>query len=396
MRSIALSKSGINKVRSHLSELKAPDFEGSIKSIPPGEWFYFSLSPGENWIGFINPQIEDKYTCAYILSKISGEDLKSFSPDKFIEKKISDAFQKRERFSDYQKGARIFYGMSDGLAGLIIDRFENASIIQINTAGIDKFRELIRKTVDSLTKTKSYFLDNAKYREKEFLPTFDVEQFPELSVSENGLKYKIRSEVLQKVGFYYDHRENRMALMQILARLDSKPKHAMDLFCYAGAWGMNALKAGTQNVEFVDQGDFAHEVETALGLNGLAGKGTFHRQDVFKYLDELIGRQKKFDLILCDPPAFAKSASQKDQALEGYSKLHRKVFKCASTGSLCAFSSCTHYVDHDEFQKNIQDAARKEGKKLQLVYTGIQGWDHPISTLNDKSNYIKSYFYIVE
>lgn len=396
MRPLALSKSGINKVRSHFTELKAADIDGSIKSIPPGDWCSFTLSPTESWVGFINPQIEDKYVCAYLVSKVSNEELKSFNPESFIKSKINHAFTKRNRLEGYKTGARIFYGVSDGLAGLIIDSFENASIIQINTAGIDRFREQIRQTVDSLTGVKSYFLDNAKYREKEFLPTFETEAFPELSVMENGLRYKIRSEVLQKVGFYYDHRENRYQLMTIIKRLATKPKTAVDLFSYAGAWGMSALKAGVERVEFVDQGDFEVEVREALKLNGFDDQGRFHRQDVFRFLDEMIGKKNQFDLILCDPPAFAKSALQKDQAFEGYSKLHRKVLKCAAPNSVCAFSSCTHYVSHEEFQKNIMDAARKEGRKVQLIYTGMQGWDHPIQSLEDKSNYIKSYFYIVE
>jgi 23S rRNA (cytosine1962-C5)-methyltransferase len=82
--------------------------------------------------------------------------------------------------------------------------------------------------------------------------------------------------------------------------------------------------------------------------------------------------------------------------LDGYSKLHRKVLKLAAPGSLISFSSCTHYVSHEEFQKNILDAAYKENKAVQLIYTGIQGWDHPIKSQLEKSNYIKSYFYLVE
>ncbi|WPU65518.1 class I SAM-dependent rRNA methyltransferase [Peredibacter starrii] len=396
MRSIVLSKSGINKVRSHSTELKAADFEGSIKSVPPGEWCQFQLSPTEFYVGFINPMIEEKYTCAYLVGKVTAEELKTFSPDKFVSAQIKKAFDKRQRYETYHSGARLFYGMSDGLPGLIVDSFENASIIQINTAGVDKFRDQIKSTLETLTGTKGYFLDNPKYREKEYLPTFETEKFPDLDVIENGLRYKIRSEVLQKVGFYYDHRENRFQLMSLLKRLSHKPKRGVDLFSYAGAWGMSALSGGVERVEFVDQGDFAVEVAEALKINGFADRGAFHRQDVFKYLDEMINKQTKFDLVLCDPPAFAKSASQKDQALEGYSKLHRKVLKCAAAGSICAFSSCTHYVGHDEFQKNVMDAARKEGRKVQLIYSGMQGWDHPVTSLEDKSNYIKSYFYFVE
>jgi len=295
-----------------------------------------------------------------------------------------------------KKGCRLFYGASDGLPGLIIDLFENAVITQINTAGVDKYRGVVKQTLEVLTGKKNYFLDNAKYREKEFLPKFETEDLPDLNVLENGLSYRLRSEIIQKVGFYYDHRENRLQLKNYLGRLNKTPERGLDLFCYTGAWGINALSGGILQCDFVDQGDFQEEVDTALKLNGFSGKGKFYRQDVFKFLEEAILQQKKFDLILCDPPAFAKSHLQKDQALDGYSKLHRKVLRLLTPAGLVAFSSCTHYVSHEEFQKNIVDAGFKENKKLRLLYCGVQGWDHPVQSLNDKANYIKSYFYILE
>lgn len=396
MRSLSLSKSGINKIRAHQFELKVSDFEDSVKPIPPGEWCLLKLSQQEFLVGFVNSLIDEKYSCAQVLTALSLEEAKSFTAEKFIAGKIKAACERRARFSDYEKNARIFYGSSDGLPGLIIDQFENASIIQINTAGIDKYRDFIGETVASLMKTECYFLDNPKYREKEFLPTFTNKPLPELHVIENGLRYKIRPEVLQKVGFYYDHRENRLQLMNMIARLKTKPRNGVDLFSYAGAWGMSALKSGVEEVHFVDQGDFAVEVEESLKLNNFSGRGKFNRTDVFKYLDEAIQKNNKFDLILCDPPAFAKSALQKNQALEGYSKLHRKVLKALAPNGLVAFSSCTHYVSHAEFQKNVLDAALKEGRKVQMIYSGMQGFDHPVPSLEDKSNYIKSYFYIVE
>jgi 23S rRNA (cytosine1962-C5)-methyltransferase len=393
VRSLALSKSGINKFRSRQFELKVADFEDSIKSLPPGEWCLFKISPTEQAVGFVNPLIEDKYVCAHILGKLTPDEVKNFSAETFVIQTIRASHKRRVQFKGYEKSARLFYGVSDGLPGLIIDSFTNASIIQINTAGIDRYRDVIQKTVSELMDTKAYLLDNAKYREKESLPTFATETLPE---EENGLKYKIRSEVLQKVGFYYDHRENRFQLMQLLSRLSQKPSKGIDLFSYAGAWGMSALKSGVKEVHFVDQGDFEVEVNEALKLNEFTGQGKFFRSDFFKFLDDSVQKNQKYDLILCDPPAFAKSALQKPQALEGYSKLHRKVIKSISSGGVAAFSSCTHYVSHEEFQKNILDAAIKENKKIQLIYSGMQGFDHPVSSLDDRSNYIKSYFYIVE
>lgn len=395
MRSLTLSKSGLTKVRGYQSELKASDFEEPLRSLIPGEWC--SVKAGQEfWICYVNPNIQDKYACAQILEKATVEEISNFSPEEYISKKIQLAYSKRCAWLGYGNNSRIFYGATDGLPGLIVDHFENASVVQVNTAGIDRFREVIKNTLLDLTSVTVYFLDNPKYREKEALPIYPNDQLPELKVTENGLKYIIRPEVLQKVGFYYDHRENRLQLMQLLSRLKHRPEKGLDLFCYAGAWGMSALKSGVKTVTFIDQGEFESEVTAALKLNGFPEGGRFIRSDVFKYLDQIQAAGETFDLILCDPPAFAKSASQKSQALEGYSKLHRKVLKSLAPNSVVAFSSCTHYVSHDEFQKNILDASYKENRKIRLVYSGIQGLDHPISSLADKANYIKSYFYIVE
>lgn len=396
MRTLTLSKSGFNKLKAQQLELRGADFDDSIKSLIPGEWCILrTQGSDESWIGFGNPLVDEKLTNFYVVhSRTLGEN-EEFKVAAFIVEKVTSAFKKRQRFVDYAQGARIFYGNIDGLPGLIIDQFQNASVIQINTAGVDHFRDQIRSTVETLTGGKSYFLDNSKYREKESLPVFPKESLPDLLVEENGIRFKLRSEIIQKVGFYYDHRENRRQFMQVLERL-KKPETGLDLFCYAGAWGLSALKAGVKGMIFVDQGDLGPEIEAGLGLNGFSGKGIFKRSDVFKFLDQCFSENKKFDTILCDPPAFAKSVLQKKDALDGYSKLHRKVLRLAAPGAFLAFSSCTHYVDHEEFQKNILEAAHKEGKKLQLLYCGLQGWDHPISSLQDRSNYIKSYFYLTE
>lgn len=397
MRSLILAKSGLNKIRAHQRELKQVDLEDSIKSIPPGEWCVLThptLSSAH--VCFINPMIEEKFACVQVISNIDVKQIALFNVEALVKDVLIKAFEKRQRYKGYEAGARLFYGASDGLPGLIIDQFKNKAIVQINTAGVDKHRNLIKDTVASFIKGDAYFLDNPKYREKEYLPTFENAPVPPLEIEENGIRFSMRSEVLQKVGFYYDHRENRFQLMQLMKRLNISFERGVDLFCYAGAWGLCALKSGVAHMSFVDQGEFQTEIDTGLELNQLEGKGTYTRSDVFKFLDDAIQKNNHFDLILCDPPAFAKSLSQKDQALDGYSKLHRKVFKAARPGALIAFSSCTHYVSHEEFQKNILEAAAKENKTVQLIYSGMQGWDHPVTSLMDRSNYIKSYFYLLE
>ncbi len=396
MRTLNLAKSGLNKIQSHQIEFKSSDFEDSIKSVPPGEWCSVKLANNDYGIIYVNSLVDEKFTCGYLVHKLKNDELATFDTKNFIFKKIHNALMKRKLFKGYEKHSRVFYGVSDGLPGLIVDLFNNISIIQINTAGLDRFRDEIKKEVERLSGVPSYFLDNTKYREKESLPFFDSQDLPFLEVLENEIKYKIRPEVLQKIGFYYDHRENRYQLVNLISRMNVEIKAAVDLFCYVGAWGVSALKAGAKSCQFIDQGDFEIEVNQTLQSNNFQGQGQFQRTDVFKFLDEAIQKNKKYDLVLCDPPAFAKSMLQKNQALEGYTKLHRKVFKIASSQAIISFSSCTHYVNHEEFQKNILDAAKKESRSIQLIYVGTQGFDHPIASLHDRSNYIKCYFYFVE
>lgn len=394
MRSIKLSKTGLNRLRSNQLELKHQDFEDSVKSVLPGEWCLFDGGNNEKWFGFINPQVEEKFVCAYVLQKIKEKEIPT--PEEILTSHLERAVQKRESLQGYEKNSRLFFGINDGIPGLIIDQFENAVIVQVNVAGIDRFRDFISNFLERRLERQVYLLDNPRYREKEFLPIYETPSLPDIEIFENGIRYKIRSEVLQKVGFYYDHRENRLQLMNYIKRFNKKFERGLDLFSYVGAWGCSALKSGVEKVDFVDQGDFFAELSYSLDANGFHDRGIFYRSDVFKFLDEQVSKKSNYDLILCDPPAFAKSASQKNQALEGYSKLHRKVFKILSPNSLVAFSSCTHYVSHEEFQKNVLQAAQKENRKIQLIFAGMQGFDHPVSTQSDKSNYIKSYFYIVE
>lgn len=394
MRQVLLGKAGLNKLRASHKELKFSDFDEPLR-VTPGEWCVFKHRDApEAWIGFANPLVSEKFPQVHIVSTAAPGDEKQ--PFEYIESLVRTAYQSRLLFKEYEHGCRAFYGASDGLPGLIIDTFSEAAIIQINTAGIDTFREKLRDLCETIYKKKCYFLDNEKYRQKESLPMHPKEEIPDLLVQENGLKLRVRKEVLQKVGFYYDHRENRYQLITHLGRINRNFETGIDLFSYVGAWGLSALRSKVGHVDFVDQGDFETDLTQGLELNGFSGRGRYHRTDVFRFIDDLIQKSKKYDLVMCDPPAFAKTALQKKDALEGYSKLHRKVFRIAGAKSLVAFSSCTHYVDHDEFQKNISEAASKEKRKIQLIYAGMQGWDHPVPSLADRSNYIKCYFYIVE
>ena len=307
------------------------------------------------------------------------------------------AFRFRDYLKDYSNGARLVYGMNDSLPGIIVDKYQKYIFAQINTAGMDRFRDLIKSEIEKkYPEQKVLFFDNQDYRKAEVLPIHEPEKNSEdLDVLENGIQYKIPQAVMQKIGYYYDHRENRNKLASLLKRTTFSKKNGLDLFSYVGSWGLHMISAGVENVEFVDQGNMEAVTLSNLELNNFQGKGKFIRSDVFKFLDAAHASDKKYDVIVSDPPAFTKSEKNKIQAIQGYEKLHLKTMKILSDEALMIVASCTHHVNYEELDKTVQEAALKNSQRVQLLDLGIQGMDHPFSGFKDKSFYIKYLVYYV-
>jgi 23S rRNA (cytosine1962-C5)-methyltransferase len=276
--------------------------------------------------------------------------------------------------------------------------YQKYILIQINTAGLDKYRESIREVfATNFPNKKSILFDNLEYRKFELLPTYETEKVEnDLEVVENGLKYLIQKSSLQKIGYYYDHRENRQKLLRKIAEINFKYKRGLDLFSYVGSWGMHLLKAGVEKVDFVDQGDMEKSINVNLKLNGFENRGTFIRKDVFKFLEEQNNIDEKYGVVVSDPPAFTKSEKNKHSAILGYEKLHQRALKLVEQNGLFVAASCTHYVNLEELDKTVQDAAFKNNLRVQMLDVGIQGHDHPIAGFKDKSFYIKYLLYLVQ
>lgn len=357
------------------------DLQESIKSCTPGEWVVVKVAHNTH-LAYVNP---------FVLETNAVTILEGFNEDplQYVQNTINSAVGRRSTFG--YGGARLFYGFADGLPGLIVDMYENVLIIQINTAGIDKYRkEIINIFAEKYSDKKIAILDNQEYRKKEGLPIYEANNIPEkISVLESGIKYELSRDVLQKVGYYYDHRENRLKTERIISRFNKKFTNGLDLFCYIGSWGMHLLRAGVEKVDFVDQANMNDVVLNNININDWQDRGNFFRKDVFSFLDEAILKQVKYDVIVCDPPSFTKSAKNKNSALSGYEKLYQKIFKLADSGSLIVAASCTQYISLEELDSLVNKAARDQKRKVQLLDLGIAAWDHPCSSLSSKSNYIK-------
>lgn len=383
-------------------ELSEKDIFDLPKGLRPGEWVIIEDQHlKKNYIAYINPYAESFYKI-----KILNEDTEKKQNIKsdeetvareIIVKNLQTAFRKRDFFKDYSDGSRLVYGMNDALPGIIVDKYKKYILAQINTAGMDRFRNLIKDEIEKrYPENKVLFFDNHEYRKAEVLPLHEPEKLTEdLEVTESGLRYKIPLSVVQKIGYYYDHRENRSKMAALLKRTNFSKKTGLDLFSYVGSWGLHMLSAGVENVEFVDQANMEEVTIRHLELNGFQGRGQFFRSDVFKFIDAAIGAGKKYDVIVSDPPAFTKSEKNKLMALQGYEKLHLKAMKLLNNEALMIVASCTHHVNYEELDKTVQDAALKNSQKVHLLDLGAQGFDHPLSGFQDKSFYIKYLVYFV-
>lgn len=397
MKVIELKDSGLNKIKKFEFELKEDDLNNLPKGLTPGEWIVAeNKKSNKSFVAYVNLHSESPFKVKVVtpfdnLTLLKNENIELI----IVESLLKKAFEKRVVFKELEHGYRMVHGAQDNLPGLIIDVFVNAVTVQINTAGIDKFRDNIKDFCEKLfPEKKVYLLDDDSYRKHEFLPQFPTKDFPEnVEVIENGFKYKISKDVFQKIGFYYDHRNNRKKLENKIKEMNKVYNNGLDLFSYVGSWGLHALRAGVKKVEFVDQGNMGEAIANHLSTNGFTNRGEFFRSDVFKFLDLKISEKQYYDLIISDPPAFTKSEKNKNNAVLGYEKLHQKCLKILSPEGLFVAASCTHYLSLEELDKTVQVAANREGVKLQMLDLGIQSPDHPISSFLDKGNYIKYILY---
>lgn len=389
MREVSVDAHIIAKINNGKSFFYQNELPQSFPSLSPGEWFIIK-SDTQSFTAFGNDFVKAGPK-VYVLCE------GSYQPHDYLNQRLVKAFQKRSHLYQHE-GKRLVFGQNDDLPGLIIDLYKKFIIIQINNAGLDQHRNLIKEiTIENFKNHKAFFLDNPKYREDESLPVFEKEWNDEeiIEINDSQIIYKLPFYKLQKIGFYYDHRDNRNKFERYLHNIQNKEK-ALDLFCYLGAWGLHAMRAGSKEITFVDQA--ALESEVVENTKQIEGKFNieFKREDVFKFLDNSIKENKKWDVIVCDPPAFCKTIKQKPQAISGYKKLFNKVFKLLLPNSTLVAASCTKYLSLDEFTKIVEMQAKDNGRKITLKDIGMQAQDHPVSSLSDSGNYIKYALYGVE
>lgn len=287
---------------------------------------------------------------------------------------------------------RVVYGESDGLPGLVIDRYGSACVVQIGTAGMELLKPQIQQAILQVLRCEALlFKNDSGAREMEGLPSY-VEvakgKLDELgSVVEDGLKFSAPLAEGQKTGWFFDQAANRRALVKYVL----KGARVLDVFSYVGAWGVRAAKCGAAEVLCVDSSASALELAAQNAeRNGL--KLATRKGDAFDVLQALAKQGARFDVVVIDPPAFAKRKKDLPKALAAYKRLNQLAMQVLANDGVLVSCSCSYHVGPQELQDAINKAARAAGKHLQILEAGGQAPDHPVHPAIPETRYLKAYF----
>jgi 23S rRNA (cytosine1962-C5)-methyltransferase len=286
---------------------------------------------------------------------------------------------------------RLVFGESDGLPGLVVDRYGEVLVAQFTTAGIERMRAEVIAALEKVLAPACILLRNdLGVRELEGLErTVEVASgtLPEtLEVVEDGLRFAVPARDGQKTGWFYDQRENRALLGRF-----AKGARVLDLFSYYGGWGLRAAAVGASEVLCVDSSAAAVAgIARNAAANGLA-VGT-REGDVFEVLKELRAARERFDVVVCDPPAFIKKRKDHRDGLNAYHRINQMAMQVLARDGLLVSCSCSHHLGRDELLSVVRAEARHVDRSAQVVAIGGQGFDHPVHPAIPETEYLKCLF----
>lgn len=356
-----------------------------LTNFKPGELVTITNSAAKNLgVGYINP---NNLLCVRVLTKDSKE---TIDQDFFI-KKIHHAWQLRERcFS--KPFYRLIFGESDFLPGLIVDRYNDTLVVQINTAGMEQFKPLIINALTSVINPKNILYRNdSESRIIEGLSCYIEPALGEpptmVTVEENGLTFSANIYSGQKTGWFYDHHHNRSCLKKHVEN-----KRVLDVFSYIGSWGIAAASFGADEVTCIDSS--ANSLELLLknaSSNGLAEKITTIADDAFDAMGKLIEQKAQFDVIVLDPPAFIKKRKDLVAGLKAYERLNRLALRLITPNGILFTSSCSMHLSRDDLLNTIRKAALAAERETLVIEQLHQAADHPIHPAIKETEYLKGF-----
>lgn len=335
--------------------------------------------------GYVNPH---SLICARLVSR----DLEHPLSESLLVHRLNVALALRERLYP-EPYYRLAFGESDGLPGLVVDRYGDTCIAQINTAGMEQVKPSIGAALRRVVKARHVLIRaDSSMRELEGLERYvawDGEPGPDtLELRENGARFLAPALSGQKTGWFYDHRANRARLQPLVKGL-----RVLDVFSYVGAWAMQAALAGAREVHAVDSSatalDFARR---NAELNGVADRLTFHEGDAFEVLRKLREARERFDVVILDPPAFIKRRKDYRQGLKGYQQINQLAMQLLARDGLLVSASCSSHLSEEDFIRTLLASARHLDRSAQIIEFGQQAPDHPVHPAIPETRYLKCAF----
>lgn len=344
--------------------------------------------------GFIN---DNSVIRVRILSRNAND---VFDED-FYERRLRHALEYRKTvMKDDFSCCRLIFGEADMFSGLIIDRFNDILVAQVNSLGMEKIKDLLfHKLIELMNEEKDeikgiYERNDSNLREKEGLVQYkgyyplrnmEIPSYTHTIICENGIEYEVDVENGQKTGFFLDQKYNRLAVARLAENMQ-----VLDCFTHTGSFGLNAAKGKAKRVVSVDISSTAIEMAKKNAARNQLNV-EYVVADVFDYLENI--KKNEFDLIILDPPAFTKSKKTVNHAYEGYKKINLTAMRKLPRGGYLATCSCSHFMENYLFVRMLKEAAQEANVELRLIEERRQCCDHPILWSVPESEYLKFYIF---
>lgn len=371
-------------------------FSGAIASLPDG------LEEGDT-VTVVNSEGKVMGTGHYQIGSIAVRILEFGSdtlPDNFFRRRLQEAFRLRQSLGLIRPDNncfRLVHGEGDFLPGLIVDLYGDTAVMQAHSPGMHFARLAV---AEALTELPGAGIRNVYYKSETTLPykahldpanEYIIGNFDGNIAIENGLQFNIDWMRGQKTGFFVDQRENRLLLQKY-----AEGRKVLNMFCYTGGFSVYAMRGGAESVDSVDSSAKAAaltDANIALNFPGDTRHKTY-AVDAFRFLAEM--EKDRYDLIVLDPPAFAKHRSALKNGLLGYRKLNSRAFEKIRPGGILFTFSCSQVVTREMFRLAVFSAAVQAGRKVRILHQLTQPADHPIDICHPEGEYLKGLVLYVE
>lgn len=387
MRALRVKPDADRRLRLGHLWVYANEFEGKLGALglTPGECVELMSGKSQSLgVAYVNPNV-------LIAGRLLGTPADGFDAAVWLRRRIDSALALRARLGVLEYG-RLIYGESDGLPGLVVDRYGPVLSVQLGIAGMELLKQEISTALQSIAGVSALVWRNdAAGRELEGLVRESGVGWGEVAepvwIEENGARFGIAPLSGQKTGWFYDQRDNRAALMPFVSGAK-----VLDLFSYGGGWGVCAAVHGAASALCVDSSAAAlASVESNAQASGVGAKVSVLKDDAFDACKTLRDQSSRFDIVIVDPPAFIKRKKDTEQGALAYRRINEAALRLVADGGLIVSCSCSHHFSADGLLDALNRAARSLGVHLRVLKRLAQSADHPLHPGMPETEYLKGF-----